>query len=383
MDIQLLLRISSRGLACFPLAFSVAFLAVCLIGEAQRGSQSLPDSFARRRSSAHPYNARSCSECHSEPVIGGSSRRTVMRAGSIIDGKYVGVPEGGILHSINYSAASAGATIHGPRVTLNLLGDGYVEAVEDEQIRTIARQQAMRSQGRVHGEIVLLSPRGGEDSATKVVGRFGWKAQHASLLDASADALLNELGIANRVFPGGSEPKQSFNIRDHRTDELDAMVRFIRDSEPIVPDHDLVASDAAKAGSKIFERVGCSICHIPTLKTASPGTRIRGSGIVVSQKLGNREIHPYSDYLLHDVGTGDGVVQNVQPEDYTQSSATKFRTAPLWGLRFRHWMMHDGQTVTYQQAIMRHRGEALHVTLEYTHLTHMEQEELLQFLDSL
>jgi len=107
------------------------------------------------------------------------------------------------------------------------------------------------------------------------------------------------------------------------------------------------------------------------------------SGIVVSERLGNKEIHPFSDYLLHDVGTGDGIVQNVRPEDYTQSTANKFRTAPLWGLRYRLWMMHDGQSVTYHQAIMRHRGEALDVTLKYAHLSPTEQRNLREFLASL
>lgn len=110
---------------------------------------------------------------------------------------------------------------------------------------------------------------------------------------------------------------------------------------------------------------------------------MNGADLVVDERLGNKEIHPFSDYLLHNIGTGDGIIQNVRPEDYTESTANKFRTAPLWGLRFRQWMMHDGQTVTYNQAIMRHRGEALDITMNYVHLMPAEKEELIRFLDSL
>jgi CxxC motif-containing protein (DUF1111 family) len=223
----------------------------------------------------------------------------------------------------------------------------------------------------------------------KVVGRFGLKAQHASLLEASADALLSEIGIPNRIFSRGLSAFGQTEDASHvppgvtPNDELDTMVRFIGDTEPVTPDSARSAIDGAQAGSRIFDRIGCSICHVRTLKTAPPGTRLRGADIVVSERLGNKEIHPFSDYLLHDIGTGDGIVQSVRPEDYAQSTAKKFRTAPLWGVRFRLWMMHDGTLLTYNQAIMRHRGEGLEVTLNYAHLTPAEKKQLQEFLDSL
>jgi CxxC motif-containing protein (DUF1111 family) len=262
-----------------------------------------------------------------------------MRAGSIVAGKYVGVPDGGILHTINYNSSASSATMYGPRVTLNLMGDGYIEAVRDEEFEKLAREQTRITQDKVHGEVVYVTPRE-KPGVPKVVGRFGWKAQHASLLDASADALLNEIGMPNRIFPSGSgglgQTEEVSYVPPGVTanDELDAMVRFIRSTEPVAPDPTRSATDGAQAGSKIFDRIGCSICHVRTLKTAPHGTRLRGANIVVSKKLGNKEIHPFSDYLLHDVGTGDGIVQNVRPQDYAQSTANKFRTAPLWGFAF-------------------------------------------------
>lgn len=322
------------------------------------------------------------------PGEGGSSRRTVMRAGSIVAGKYAGLPDGGILHTINYSASPTAATMYGPRVTPNLLGDGYIEAIPDGELEDIAREQAVKTQGTVHGEVVYVTP-SRRSGASKTVGRFGWKAQHASILDAAADALAHELGVPNRIFPAESGP--SLQIKRAvwnqagaaANEELDAMVRFIRQTEPPAPDPARSVTKEAQAGSEIFDRIGCSLCHVRTLKTAPPGARLWGSNTVVDQRLGNKEIHPFSDYLLHDIGTGDGIIQNVRPEDYAQSTANRFRTAPLWGLRFRLWLMHDGKSLTYHQAIMRHRGEALGVTLNYAHLTPAEQEELRQFLDSL
>jgi CxxC motif-containing protein (DUF1111 family) len=94
-------------------------------------------------------------------------------------------------------------------------------------------------------------------------------------------------------------------------------------------------------------------------------------------------IHPYSDFLLHDVGTGDGIPQAAKPEYLDQSTADKFRTPPLWGLRFRSWMMHDGNSVTYHQAIMRHRGEATKVRERYEALSPVEKQQLRAFLNSL
>src|SRR5579872_4180095 len=356
------------------------WLMLCFFSFHAQGEPTV-DSFSSLHSSQFPANARSCAECHSNPSVGGSSRRTVMRAGSIIAGKYVGVQDGGILHTIGYGTGGASsAMMFGSRVTLSLLGDGYLEAVGDEEFERIALEQVNASQGKVHGKIVRLSSRPG--SARRVVGRFGWKAQHASLLDASADALLHEIGMPNRIFPAESDlakQRDRTSRDDSESDGLNEMVAFIRNTEPAAPDPTRSVTETARAGSRIFDRIGCSMCHIRTLRTAPPGTRMSGSDIVVSKKLGNKEIHPYSDYLLHDIGTGDGIIQNVRPEDYTADTANKFRTAPLWGLRFRLWMLHDGKSLTYHQAIMRHRGEALSVTLAYANLTSAEKEELRQF----
>ena len=94
--------------------------------------------------------------------------------------------------------------------------------------------------------------------------------------------------------------------------------------------------------------------------------------------MGNKIIHPYSDFLLHDIETGDGIVQ-AGPQD----TANKLRTAPLWGLRMRPRFMHDLRSLTLQEAIERHEGEAEHVISQFRELPHADQQQIISFLESL
>ena len=135
---------------------------------------------------------------------------------------------------------------------------------------------------------------------------------------------------------------------------------------------------AAQAGHHLFEKIGCNACHIESIKTAPVGTVINGGTFTVPEALGNKIIHPYSDFLLHDVDTGDGIVQN-PPQD----TANKLRTAALWGLRVRPRYMHDLRSLTLEDAIERHGGEAAHVIRQFLELRPDERHQLFTFLDSL
>jgi len=105
---------------------------------------------------------------------------------------------------------------------------------------------------------------------------------------------------------------------------------------------------------------------------------INGGEFVVPEALGNKIIHPYGDFLLHNIETGDGIVQ-VGPQD----TANKLRTAPLWGLRMRPRFMHDLRSLTLEDAIDRHGGEAEDVTQRFRELTQNQKEDLIRFLESL
>src|SRR6266571_480018 len=97
----------------------------------------------------------------------------------------------------------------------------------------------------------------------------------------------------------------------------------------------------ALVGAQLFQQTGCSMCHVSTIATARTGSLINGGKFRIPASLGDKIIHPYSDFLLHDVGTGDGIVQNGG-----QSTRNKLRTAPLWVTRTRIRLMHDGLSVT-------------------------------------
>ncbi len=164
---------------------------------------------------------------------------------------------------------------------------------------------------------------------------------------------------------------------------MERLVAEVRHTAPPPRDEELAASPDSQAGEKLFTQIRCAICHVTTYRTLPAGTLINGGTYRVPDLIGGRTIHPYSDFLLHDVGTGDGIPQAAKPEYLDQSTANKFRTAPLWGLRFRSWMMHDGKSVTYHQAIMRHAGEATKVRERYERLTPQEKQQLRAFLNSL
>jgi len=344
------------------------------------------------------FNGRACAECHQNPVSGGASQFTELRIGHRdSNGNFVNptVP-------INDGAASiAGRSIvndralvpeaqeHIPateniralRATLNTLGDGFVEAIDDNTLLAIAAQQPLQSHGRIHGEAVQVPLF--EAAGQTRVGRFGWKVQHGSVLSFAADAYLNEMGVTSRLRLKDTTTigKVTTDPEDHPDsiglDDIDHFAAFIRGTKAPPRDATLASTPDAIAGQQIFTRLGCATCHVPSITTAPAGTAINGGTFVVPAALGNKIIHPYGDFLLHDIGTGDGIVQG-GPQD----TANKLRTAPLWGLRMRPRYMHDLLSLTLESAILRHRGEAELVSYRFRELNDTERAQLVTFLNS-
>ena len=131
-------------------------------------------------------------------------------------------------------------------------------------------------------------------------------------------------------------------------------------------------------GEQIFHNIGCDGCHTPTFVTAPAGTVLNGGFFTVSEALGSKTIHPYSDFLLHNVGTHDPIVQNGGQLTYNM-----VRTAPLWGLRNRALLLHDFSAQTVTEAITRHRGQAQGASNAFGALSNSDKERLLTFLASL
>ena len=220
------------------------------------------------------------------------------------------------------------------------------------------------------------------------VGRFGWKSQHASLQSFSADAYLNEMGITNPLFPdentssgmyiGFGSPYDPVADPEDDGDDVVAFADFMRATK--APARGAITADV-QAGEQVFAQIGCTVCHTPSITTVAPGTQINGGTLTVSDALGNKTIHPYSDFLLHDVGSGDGIP--VLPTADFASTASQIRTAPLWGLRTRNRLMHDGLSSTLEDAITRHAGQAKGVVQQYRQLSPDQKRTLNSFLNSL
>jgi CxxC motif-containing protein (DUF1111 family) len=345
------------------------------------------------------FNARSCADCHQNPVSGGASQFTELRVGHLdANGNFVNptvsINDGADSISgrsiINDRSVIPQAQEHVPpteniralRAALNTLGDGFVEAIADDTLRAIAQNEMEISGGRIHGEVIEVPVL--EAPGQTRVGRFGWKDQHSSLLSFIADAYLNEMGVTNRLRPKdttaiGKVTMDPEDVPDNLgLADIDHFAQFIRGTKVPPRDAAVAMSAAALAGQHIFEQVGCGICHVSSITTAPAGTTIDGGAFIVPAALGSKIIHPYSDFLLHDIETGDGIVQ-AGPQD----TADKLRTAALWGLRMRPRFMHDLRSLTLEDAIDRHGAEAKHVTRRFRQLTPAQKQELITFLNSL
>jgi CxxC motif-containing protein (DUF1111 family) len=345
------------------------------------------------------YNATACVSCHENPNSGGASQFTELRVGHkdengnfvnptifINDGKNT-ITGRSIVNdrAIGPEAQEhipATETIRGLRAALNTLGDGFVEAIDDRTLIAIAERQPELSEGRIHGEVVQ-APIFEAPGQTRV-GRFGWKDQHSSLLSFIGDAYLNEMGITNRLRPTDVTPvlKTTKDPEDQPDDlglaDIDHFAQFIRGT--MVPPRDtaLAATPVALRGGELFRRVGCDVCHVESITTAPAGTVIDGGMFAVPDALGDKIIHPFGDFLLHDIGTGDGIVQ-VGPQD----TANKLRTAPLWGLRTKPRFMHDLLSLSLEDAIARHEVEAREPARRFRELSPEERQALITFLNTL
>jgi CxxC motif-containing protein (DUF1111 family) len=333
------------------------------------------------------YNATACVDCHQDPVTGGSSQISEMRAGHLEHGVFVN-PEGG--SSLIHDRATdrqiqqripASEDIHAFRMSTSLLGLGYVEAVDDQTLLDLARQEAKMTGGRVHGQAILVPVL--EAPGVSRVGRFGWKDQHGSLLSFSADADLNEKGVTNQFMPDENKyfgrSVDAFNqdtTEPNDTEgDINTYTSFMRATK--APARGAITPEV-QAGAALFHQIGCDVCHTSTLQTAAAGTSLNGGTFVVPPALGGKVIHPFSDFLLHDVGTGDGIVQNGG-----QETRNKLRTAPLWGLRTRGRLLHDGSASDVTSAIRRHDGEGRFSHEQFRRLERDDVRSLLAFLNSL
>jgi CxxC motif-containing protein (DUF1111 family) len=340
------------------------------------------------------FNDVSCANCHADVgVMGTATQNKELRVGYFRNGKFVNpditLPSGEVVHARSlvdlrstcpqaHETAPEDVNVKTFRLTLPVLGDGFIEAIPDTAILAFRDRQCQISGGRICGLAVQVPI--SEAPGQTGVGRFGWKGQQRSLLSFAGDAYLNEMGVTNPLNP--TEVAQTCNTLDptvpNNTDDIFTFASFMRATKAPGPDPTLLARASAQAGAGVFQRIGCAFCHFPNWRTVASGTPINGGQFTVPDALANKSFHPYSDFLLHDVGTGDGIVQNGG-----DASRNRIRTPPLWGLRIRVEFMHDGGSVTLTDAIHRHRGEATDASSNFYQLSTQERAWLYAFLRSL
>ena len=336
-------------------------------------------------------NDTSCAHCHAQPQAGGSGALKVTRFGKAAVGGNPFDPLanlGGSLLQFQSTTVppdvcqevvppEADVVIH--RITTSTLGIGLIEAIADADILAYQNDPPPGVSGIAQMVQPLEDPLG-----PLRVGRFGWKAQQATVLSFSADASLNEMGLTNRFLgtentpngPPGTPPPacddQASDPEDgpfpSRIDRQTDFERFLS-QPPQTP-------RSGMSGAAVFDAVGCAACHVSTPYVTQT---------VAEAALSNKTIYPFSDFLLHDMGSlGDGIVQGAGTE-------LEMKTSPLWGLRTRAaiGLLHDGRATggtpddNVRAAIAAHDGEAAASRDAFAALSTADQERLLAFTDSL
>ncbi len=354
------------------------------------------------------FNLESCAGCHANPAIGGSSPAVnpqlaaaashgasnqvppfIQASGPVIVVRFKqapnGQPDGGV-HDLfvitGRTDAPAACAIAQPdvsnvnnlsfRIPTPVFGLGLIEAIPDFALRSnlaanAPAKQAMGIQGRFN-----LSANDG------TITRYGWKAQNKSLLMFAGEAYNVEMGVTNELFPQEREddptcatnalPEDRPNLATGQPPDLPGFEMFMRFLAPPQP---APANPSVSNGAALFESAGCALCHTATLQ----------SGQSAFDGLSNQTVNLYSDLAIHRMGQAlnDGITQG-------QANGQDWRTAPLWGLGDRIFLLHDGRTTDLAQAIQLHDSpgsEAHQVIQRYQQLTPDQKQDLLNFLRSL
>jgi CxxC motif-containing protein (DUF1111 family) len=329
------------------------------------------------------FNGTSCAVCHNLPAIGGGGVMLEMRAAYRDEANTLrGLNAAGdtLMHMFstpNHSCQAVmpdEANVVARRAPVPLFGAGLVEAIPDETLLALEDPLDRNGDG-VSGRAAMVIDVG---TGQRRVGRFGWKSQHATLLTFGADAYRNEMGITNDLFPEESafgvnesqmrrcdpipDPEDVRNPVTHRRgiDNFEAFMKFL------APLARASIDDTVRSGERVFAAIGCAACHVPAL-TTGPSSH---------PAFNRKPVALFSDLLLHDVGTGDGIRQgSAEPEE--------IRTPALWGLRVRRPLLHDGSAANAADAIQRHRNEAELARRGYERLSPADLAALAAFLKSL
>jgi CxxC motif-containing protein (DUF1111 family) len=266
----------------------------------------------------------------------------------------------------------ARTTVIKPRVAPSLFGAGQLEAVPETEIRS----DSPHTRDRISGK-----PAWHRRQGSLALGRFGWQGDAISIHDQTAKAMALEIGLTSTDRPSNDCTPAETDCLQHASgegpevseDEIEAIVAFVRTLE--VRSSPTPAGTNASLGSAIFAEIGCARCHRPQLTIALP----KAAGITATGVIA-----PYTDLLLHDLG------MEMADEDASGSKTpTEWRTAPLWGARYRAKIepfptfLHDGRARSTEEAILWHSGEAAGSRRAFLDLGPRSRAALLRWLESL
>lgn len=388
------------------------------------------------------FNSHSCLSCHTQPNVGGTSPASnpliaiatfqgarnvvpwfITAKGPIREARFKRNPdnsEDGSVHNLfvitgrsdadgcniaqpNFLPAGNALTGQGGnpniafRIPTPMFGGGLIEAIPDSAIlaNMAADAQAKKSLGILGHPNAHLSGNVNRSANDGTITRFGWKAQNKSLLMFAGEAYNVEIGISNQLFPqerdetpacqgGNSAPNDTLNFPQPGSpvmptavlSDIEAFANFMRLLAPPTPASD---TPSTKRGKDTFIKVGCGLCHTPSFTTGK--AMASGSSTRASAALSNQSVNLWSDLLVHHMGRdlADGITQGGAGPD-------EFRTAPLWGIGQRIFLMHDGRTTDMLKAIAAHRSrdsEANRVIDQFDRLSRDQQQDIINFLRGL
>ena len=372
------------------------------------------------------FNEIACGRCHTNGAIGGAGEQIERRFGRVSNGIFVNLTnEGGSLRQLQTlgSFTNNGRTCNVPlerepadatvrnvgRLTTPLFGLGLVDAMPDSFFTQLANAEPVGVRGTVKTAAVLI-PNPDDPSqniGTVRVARFGWKADISNLPTFAGDAYKNEMGIttqhcfagrsitafATESAPNGvamplgcddrAEPAPAgvpagtddavgacASGQTELQEDVENFITFMTFLAP--PERDLSDAVAVNAGAVVFNQVGCNGCHVTTtFRTPNPAP----NGVP-----GGFAFNPFSDFLVHDMGAlGDGIGNDGD----TVAVTRRMRTAPLWGIRFRNHLLHDGRTPDIGVAISAHDGQGRTAAQLFNQLNATDKHNLIQFVRSL
>lgn len=376
------------------------------------------------------FNANACGTCHQNGALGGAGQQVEARYGTLTNGVFNGLGNtGGSLRQLfgiggfnvgglNCNSGTdanpaAGATIFGGRLTTPLFGLGLVDSLPDSAFDTLASREPAAIRGVVNrAAIALPNPADpAQHTGTVRVARFGWKANVPTLSQFSADAYVNEMGITTTSCIAGAENAAFATENRANRAPTNAVINGCPDDAVPGTDDDfaeetgcvgadanalqddvrnftffmahlapppqlaVVAGSAAARGRTLFNSTGlaCSGCH----RSDTDIFRSTSAGGITA----NIVFAPFSDFLAHDMGAlGDRIGIN---DGDSVTATRRMRTAPLWGLRSRNKLLHDGRTTDRGAAILAHAGQGAASSSAFAALSASSKSDLLAYLNTL